>query len=78
MRLGAQLCTSDGEVADRDHARAWLPAALPSHDAVDVSIEVPVPDVPGRYRLKLDLVAEGIDWFEACGSPTTSRPLLVW
>ena len=47
-------------------------------DAADVPIQVPLPDAPGRYRLKLDLVAEGIDWFEACGSPTTSRPLLVW
>ena len=41
-------------------------------------IEIPLPDAPGRYRLKLDLVSEGIDWFEACGSPTTSRMLLVW
>ena len=78
VRLGAQLCTPDGAVANRDHARAWLPATLPPHGATEVPIEVPVPDVPGRYRLKLDLVAEGIDWFEACGSPTTSRPLLVW
>ena len=78
VRLGAQLCTSDGAVANRDHARARLPATLPPHDATDVAIQVPVPDAPGRYRLKLDLVAEGIDWFEACGSPTTSRALLVW
>ena len=78
VRLGAQLCTSDGAVADRDHARAWLPATLEPHDTADVSIHVPLPAVPGRYRLRLDLVAEGIDWFEACGSPTTSRPLLVW
>jgi len=27
--------------------------------------------------LKFDLVSEGIDWFEACGSPTTSKTLLV-
>jgi len=26
----------------------------------------------------LDLVSEGIDWFEDCGSPTTSTPLVVW
>ena len=78
VRLGAQLCTSDGAVADRDHARAWLPATLEPHDSADVSIHVPLPAVPGRYRLRLDLVSEGIDWFEACGSPTTSRPLLVW
>lgn len=27
--------------------------------------------------LKFDLVSEGIDWFEACGSPTTTKPLVV-
>ncbi len=78
VRLGAQLCTSDGAVMDRDHARARLPATLEPHAAAEVPIEVPLPYAPGRYRLKFDLVAEGIDWFEACGSPTTSRALLVW
>ena len=43
----------------------------------EVPIEVPLPKARGRYQLKLDLVAEGIDWFEACGSPTTSAPLVV-
>jgi hypothetical protein len=27
--------------------------------------------------LKFDLVSEGIDWFEACGSPVTTKTLLV-
>ena len=30
------------------------------------------PEQPGRYALKFDLVSEGIDWFERCGSPTTT------
>ena len=78
VRLGAQLCSPAGTVTNRDHARAWLPTTLVPHQAAEVPIEIPLPDAPGRYRLKLDLVSEGIDWFEACGSPTTSRMLLVW
>ena len=35
------------------------------------------PDAPGRYALKFDLVSEGIDWFERCGSQTTTRALVV-
>ena len=31
----------------------------------------------GKYALRFDLVSEGIDWFEACGSPTTQRTLWV-
>jgi len=27
--------------------------------------------------LKLDLVNEGVDWFERCGSPTTTHSLWV-
>lgn len=78
VRLGAQLCAADGTVTDRDHARAWMPSTIAPADTTEVPIDVPLPDTPGRYRLKLDLVAEGIDWFEACGSPTTSTPLVVW
>lgn len=78
VRLGAQLCTSDGAVTNRDHARAWLPATIEPRQTSDVPIEIPVPRERGVYQLKLDLVSEGIDWFEACGSPTTSRMLMVW
>ena len=78
VRLGAQLCTSDGSVADRDHARAWLPTTLEPQRTTAVPIEIPLPDARGRYQLKFDLVSEGIDWFEACGSLTTSRMLVVW
>jgi hypothetical protein len=77
VRLGAQLCTTDGSIINRDFARAWLPATLgPGADA-DVAIEIPAPEQPGRYALKFDLVSEGIDWFEKCGSPTTMKTLLV-
>ncbi|MDH4063611.1 MAG: radical SAM protein [Acidobacteriota bacterium] len=77
VRLGAQLFTDDGTMINRDHARAWLPGDIPPGGAADVEIEVPAPDQPGRYTLKFDLVSEGIDWFEKCGSPTTTRPLVV-
>jgi hypothetical protein len=77
VRLGAQLCAADGTTIDRDFARAWLPHSLGPGDRADVAIEIPAPDRPGRYALKFDLVSEGIDWFERCGSPTTTRTLWV-
>ena len=77
VRLGAQLCSGDGTVTDRDHARAWLPKSLGPGDVVDVPIEVTLPNQAGRYALKFDLVSEGIDWFESCGSDTTTAALLV-
>ena len=77
VRLGAQLCARDGSVVNRDFERAWLPERLSPDKSVDIPMSITAPSEPGRYRLKFDLVSEGIDWFEACGSPTTSKTLLV-
>jgi hypothetical protein len=77
VRLGAQLCAADGAMLNRDYARAWLPQTLGPGDRADVAIEIPAPEEPGRYALKFDLVSEGIDWFEKCGSPTTTKTLIV-
>jgi hypothetical protein len=77
VRLGAQLCDADGRLIDRDFARAWLPDSLPPGTHTDLTIEVPAPRTAGRYQLKFDLVSEGIDWFERCGSETTLKPLWV-
>jgi MoaA/NifB/PqqE/SkfB family radical SAM enzyme len=77
VRLGAQLLDDRGEMLNRDFARAWLPGDIGPGASADVPIEIPVPEARGRYTLKFDLVSEGIDWFEACGSPTTMRTLVV-
>jgi hypothetical protein len=77
VRLGAQLLSSEGAMINRDHARAWLPGDLPAGARAVVPIEIPAPASPGRYAIKFDLVSEGIDWFEACGSPTTTRGLWI-
>ncbi|MSO35671.1 MAG: radical SAM protein [Acidobacteria bacterium] len=77
VRLGAQLMGAGGELINRDHARAWLPEDLAPGAETSVHIEVPIPETPGRYALKFDLVSEGVDWFEACGSPTITRQLWV-
>ncbi|MEP6592921.1 MAG: radical SAM protein [Acidobacteriota bacterium] len=77
VRVGAQLCGPDGGVMTRDFERAWLPHALDPDATVAVEMTVKAPPARGRYGLKFDLVSEGIDWFEACGSPTTTKTLVV-
>ena len=77
VRLGAQLCSPNGAVVNRDYERAWLPDALSPGARTKVPITITAPAAPGRYALKFDLVSEGIDWFEACGSPTTLKTLVV-
>jgi hypothetical protein len=77
VRLGAQLCDASGTMLDRDFARAWLPAALEPGARADIRMTLPALERPGRYQLKFDLVSEGIDWFERCGSETTTKTLVV-
>ncbi len=78
VRVGAQLCARDGAVVSRDFERAWLPQTLSPDSSVDVEMTMTAPAKPGRYGLKFDLVSEGIDWFEACGSETTTKALVVF
>jgi MoaA/NifB/PqqE/SkfB family radical SAM enzyme len=77
VRLGAQLCSEDGRLLDLDFARARLPETLEPGRAAEVPIDIPAMPSAGRYTLKFDLVSEGIDWFEKCGSPTTIKPVWV-
>jgi hypothetical protein len=77
VRLGAQLVDDQGNVINRDHARAWLPVDLGPGRSADIKIDITAPEQPGRYALKFDLVSEGVDWFESCGSPTITRGLSV-
>ena len=77
MRLGAQLCREDGSLINLDFARARLPGPIGPGQTANIEIELPPIPTPGRYTLKFDLVNEGVEWFEKCGSPTTTMPLVV-
>jgi len=77
VRLGAQLCDRRGMLVDLDYARARLPGAIGPGTSADIVIELPPLADPGRYTLKFDLVSEGVEWFEKCGSPTTLAPFRV-
>jgi hypothetical protein len=46
-------------------------------ESADLACEFAAPDRPGRYRLELDMVDEGICWFGSTGSPTLRLPLDV-
>jgi SAM-dependent methyltransferase len=77
VMLGVQLLDGEGRMMARDHHRAELPNAVAPRETVTVTFECPVPDRPGRFRLKVDLVAEGVAWFETTGSTPVSTPLQI-
>ena len=69
VRLGIQLLGSDHRLLDMEFSRVPFRANVPPGAALEIEVNVtlPRPDVP--YVLKLDLVDEGICWFEDRGSP---------
>jgi MoaA/NifB/PqqE/SkfB family radical SAM enzyme len=77
VRLGAQLSAADGTLINRDFARADLPRPIAGGEEAEVQLHLPALTAAGRYHVKFDLVSEGVDWFERCGSPTTRRTLIV-
>ena len=68
VRLGAQLLDAAGKTLSRDYARAPLPGDVPEGAAATVALELTAPNRPGPYVVRLDLVNEGVGWFEAEGS----------
>jgi SAM-dependent methyltransferase len=60
-----------------DDARTPLPAPLAPGAEVELTLEPIAPVRPGPFVLELDLVQEGVVWFEERGSRTAKRPLTV-
>ncbi len=77
VTLGVQLLDAESRIVARDYHRVMLPREVAPGHTVTLAFDCPVPAEPGNYRLKLDLVAEGVGWFETTGSIAASMPLLV-
>jgi hypothetical protein len=69
ITLGISLLDRERNVINRDFARRVLPRSLQAGEKLKVDFELPPLQHPGQYWLKLDMVCEGLEWFESCGSP---------
>jgi hypothetical protein len=77
VAVGVQLLDREGRLLARDHYRVALPRSVEPGQAVVVTCQCPSPSEPGAYRFKVDLVAEGVTWFEAAGSSAVVASLDV-
>jgi hypothetical protein len=77
VRLGAQLYDKNRNLLDLNYARAFLNRHLPAKEKEVLTITLPPLSEPGDYFLKFDMVSEGIDWFEAGGSPVAWKAFTV-
>ena len=77
VRVGAHLMSERRESLDWDFMRAWLPGPVAAGESAAVDARFHLPATPGRYLLRLDMVDEGVAWFEQHGSPVLEVELLV-
>jgi SAM-dependent methyltransferase len=73
VMLGVMLLDEAGSTISERHGEPPLPRALAPGESVETVIGFRAPAVPGKYRLKVDLVAQHVAWFEQQGS----EPLLL-
>lgn len=77
VRVGVQLLDNQRRLIDRNYHRALLPHDVKPGDACILRTQLRAPADRGRYTFKLDLVVEGVTWFEAKGSPPSFMSLDV-
>jgi MoaA/NifB/PqqE/SkfB family radical SAM enzyme len=77
VTLGIQLLNEHRQILNRDFARLHLPRPLSKGERETFHLKTLAPKNKGRYWLKFDMVCEGIEWFESCGSEPAYLELQV-
>jgi SAM-dependent methyltransferase len=70
VRVGVQLVDGQRKLVNRDFHRADLPKDLSPGDEAVVRLVFTAPGTAGPHGMKVDLVIEGVTWFEPKGSTT--------
>jgi SAM-dependent methyltransferase len=73
VRVGTHLYDSDAKLIAIDHSRHDLPRRVDPGESIDITIEVPLPP-EGDFVVGIDLVSEGVIWFEHVGSTMLMVP----
>jgi hypothetical protein len=78
VQLGAHLLDDDGmtEIV-WDYGRAALPRNVAPGETIVLDLSLQAPHRPGRYSVEMDMVTEGLAWFEDLGSAILRHPLYV-
>jgi SAM-dependent methyltransferase len=77
VTVGVKVCSMADEVLREDLGRTPLPHDVAPGDSLDLDVAIAGSLEPGRYRLRYDVVVEGVTWFEFHGSPCAVRDLHI-
>jgi hypothetical protein len=67
VSVGGHLLDAAGHLLAQDFFRSPLPRPVAPGETLEVTCAFAAPPLPGRHRLRVDLVAEGVTWFEHHG-----------
>lgn len=70
VRLAAHITEPNGSVVSWDGARTSFSAEVAPGGSVETTVVVDAPVIAGIYRVRVDLVREGLSWFSALGVAT--------
>ncbi len=76
-RLGAQLLDASGQLLVRDWGEASFDHDVPIGGTATVTLIGPAIATPGSYKIKLDVVLEGVVWYQTRGSTPALLPVTV-
>ena len=77
VTCGVKVFDASGEALREDLGRTPLPRDVAPGEQIEVDVTVAGLLPAGRYRLRYDMVVEGVTWFEFQGSPCVDRTLDV-
>ncbi|HEX9368354.1 MAG TPA: methyltransferase domain-containing protein [Vicinamibacterales bacterium] len=77
VTCGLKVCNPEGHVMREDLGRTPLPSDVAPGGEIAIEIAVAGVLPPGTYRLRYDMVVEGVIWFEFQGSECAERSLVV-
>lgn len=77
VKLGVSLLDSGGRIENLDFYRVTLPGDVDPGQTVVLSGTIPAFEKPGQWRLRFDMVAEGVCWFNDMGTHPAEVPLEV-
>jgi hypothetical protein len=75
--FGIKILNQDGQLVFESHGLPPITRALASGERANMELNLEMPNEPGRYELKIDLVAQHVCWFEQVGSIPLVLPLNV-
>jgi SAM-dependent methyltransferase len=77
IRIGNHWELLDGTRVINDDGRSQIPALVPKGATCVAKLQVTAPEKPGRYKLIIDMVQEGVLWFADVGSQTLEAEINV-